>query len=308
MSKGPAAGQRLRRLLAVLPWIAERGGATLGEIGDRFGLAPGKVERELELASMCGMPPYTPDVLFSIMLTDDWVSVDAHDLLSRPLRLSAAEGFRVLAAGSALLDVPGVAADGSLGQALAKLRGILGDAVTVDLEDPPLLEALAGAAADGRTVAIEYYAVSTDEVSRRVIDPLLVHAHEGLWYVEAFDHGRGERRRFRVSRVQAVEPTGERFTPNPASVDVSSVFTPGADTTVVTLRLPPSARWVIETYPTVAVDERPDGSLDVALAVAGRPWLERLLLRVGPEATVLDPPDLAGVGAAAAARVLARYA
>ena len=48
----------------------------------------------------------------------------------------------------------------------------------------------------------------------------------------------------------------------------------------------------------------------VTLAVAGRSWLERLVLRIGPEARVVSiDPELgdADVVASAAERVLARY-
>ena len=38
--------------------------------------------------------------------------------------------------------------------------------------------------------------------------------------------------------------------------------------------------------------ERPDGTLEVVLAVSEPAWLERLLLRLGPEAEVVDPPAL----------------
>jgi predicted DNA-binding transcriptional regulator YafY len=76
---------------------------------------------------------------------------------------------------------------------------------------------------------------------------------------------------------------------------------------VATLLLPPAARWVVETYPTTSVEELPDGWLRVWLAVSGRPWLERLLLRVGPEGRVEAPAELANVGAEVARRLLARY-
>jgi hypothetical protein len=41
--------------------------------------------------------------------------------------------------------------------------------------------------------------------------------------------------------------------------------------------------------------------------VAGRAWFDHLLLQLGPDARVLDPPDLVTAGAEAARRVLARY-
>ena len=43
------------------------------------------------------------------------------------------------------------------------------------------------------------------------------------------------------------------------------------------------------------------------LAVSEPVWLERLLLRVGPEAKVVEPGDFAAAGPDAARRVLGRY-
>ena len=43
------------------------------------------------------------------------------------------------------------------------------------------------------------------------------------------------------------------------------------------------------------------------LAVSENAWLERLLLRAGPDARVVDPPESADIGPAAARRLLGRY-
>ena len=48
--------------------------------------------------------------------------------------------------------------------------------------------------------------------------------------------------------------------------------------------------------------------MDVVLAVSEPAWLERLLLGLGPDATVVAPPTSSTLGADAAARLRARYA
>lgn len=304
--RGPGAGARLRRVLAVLPWLAGRAGATYDEIAQRFGGTPAQVRRDLEILSMCGTPPYTPDVLIDLNLDDDWVSINPREQVARPLRLTQTEGFRVLAAGRALLEVEGAQRHPALASALDKLSDVLGDRVEIEVERPDHLEDLRQAAADGVTVEIEYYSLHRDEVTRRRIDPQWVHNVDGRWYVEAHDHLRGEQRRFRVSRIHRLAATDDRFDPPAAGQPPPDVFTPGADAERVTVRLPRTAEWVVETYPVEQVTERGD-QLDVTLAVAGRPWLERLLLRVGPEAAVVEPPEWTGVPAEVAGRVLARY-
>ena len=56
----PPASARLRRLLAVVAWLAQVGEATIDEVSERFSIPPDEVVRELELAACCGVPPYTP--------------------------------------------------------------------------------------------------------------------------------------------------------------------------------------------------------------------------------------------------------
>ena len=64
----------------------------------------------------------------------------------------------------------------------------------------------------------------------------------------------------------------------------------------------------MERYPVDDVTSPDaDGWVTARMAVASERWLERVLLRLGPSCEVVEPDDLRGVGAAAAARVLARY-
>lgn len=315
MSPKANPGERLRRLLAVIPWLAARGTATFEEIAERFGMDVATVEDELLLAACCGLPPYSPDQLIELVIDDDGVTANVPDYFRRPLKLTAADGFAILAAGRALLAVPGSDPAGPLGTALEKLAGAVGGAgggVAVEFDAPALLGELRDAADADERVAIEYYAASRDEMTSREIDPLVVFADRGRWYVAAYCHRALDVQTFRVDRVRSLRRTGETFDRASAGRTLSDTgeglhIRFGPDVQEVTLRLPASARWVVETYPTTAVDEIDDGTLRVRLAVTGTPWLERLLLRVGPEGRVEAPAELAGAGAEVARRLLARY-
>jgi proteasome accessory factor C len=306
----PEAGDRLRRLLAILPWLAERGRVPIREVADRFGMSPEEVVAELELAACCGLPPYTPDQLIELIVTDEEVEANLGGRLSRPLRFTAAEGFTVAASARAILAVPGADPDGALARALAKLEAALGRRaeVTVELDAPQLLDVVRRAIADRERLEITYYSASRDELTRRRIDPRAVFNAEGRWYANAWCHLAGGVRLFRVDRMEEAVPTGERFeAPAEPASRVGEAFSPGPDVDEVTLVLSPSARWVIETYPTRGVEELGDGRVRVVLAVGGHAWIERLLLRLGPDPQVLDPPELAGARRRAAAELLARY-
>ncbi|MFX8907149.1 WYL domain-containing protein, partial [Acinetobacter baumannii] len=78
-------------------------------------------------------------------------------------------------------------------------------------------------------------------------------------------------------------------------------FQPGPDDPLVVIDLRAPARWIAEQYPNEGVERRSDGTVRVTLRSAGRAWLERLLLRAGPDATVVEGDP--HVGPAAARRI-----
>lgn len=310
MSPRPRVGPRLRRVLALVPYLAANPGSTLDELAERFGVGVPELERDLEVLPFCGLPPYTPDRLIDVQIVDDRVSVRFAEYFGRPLRLSPAEGLALLAAGRTLLAVPGSDPEGPLATALAKLERVLdvGEGVRIEVAGPEFLDQLRASAQRGERLEIDYYSFGRDELTTRQIDPTGVFHAFGAWYVVAFCHRAGDERLFRLDRIHAVRETGERFElPAREGEPASEVFTPAPGDLRVTLELTPAARWVAEAYPTEEVDERPDGGVRVRLAVGEQAWLARLLLRLGPDVIAVEPAEAETVRAEAAERVLARY-
>ena len=303
------AAVRLRRLLTVIPWIVDHQGSRLDDLAARFGMRVAELERDLELVPFCGLPPYTPDRLIDCEIVDGRVFLRFAEYFGRPLRLTPAEGFALLAAGQALLAVPGADEQGSLASALGKLAGVLGggDGMAVELGPARYLEPLRAAAAGSERVEIDYYTFGRDELTTRRIDPRAVFAAAGQWYVDAFCHKAGDDRLFRVDRVRGVRPTGEHFDPSTTGGAGGSVFNPRPSDRRVTLLLNADAAWVPESYPVESVETQPDGRLRVVLVASERAWLERLLLRLGPSAEILDPAEVRAEAVEAARRLLTRY-
>jgi proteasome accessory factor BC len=310
---GPArardASSRLRRLLAIVGWLARVGEAPIAEVARRFGIPERDVVHELELAACCGLPPYSPDVLLEIVVTDETVRAFLPEELARPRRLTSAEGFALAASARTILAVPGADQGGALARALAKLEAVLGDhqGLVVDLDDPSLLGAARQAAEDGARAEIEYHSASSDETTRRIVDPLDVVSLDGHWYMDAYCHRAGGLRRFRVDRIRSLRVVGRQSGRDVRPADRSAAFVPGPGAVTVRLALAPAARWVADTVPVLDVTPGPGTTSIVTLAVGGEAWLERLLLQVGPDARILEPAELAGAAAAAARRVLRRY-
>lgn len=306
-----SADDRLRRLLALVPWVVAADGPTIEDVCTRFGLTESELIAELDLVWCCGVHPFTPDSLMEVTVEDGRVWIRYADWFDRPLRLTPEEGLALVAAGAALLAVPGADPQGPLARGLRKLADVLGIdpdgaiEITLGAVSEGVLAALRQAVADRHQVEIDYYVYGRDERTRRVVDPYAVFAAEGEWYLTAWCHLARAQRRFRVDRIRALEPLDRTFEP-PATVPAPEVFEAREEDPRVVIELAPRARWVAEQYPMQAVEELEGGRLRVTLVVAERAWLERLLLRLGPDGTVVSGAD--GVAASAAARILARYA
>lgn len=306
------ATSRMQRLLAILRYAAAApDGVPVQELCDRFGVREGQLVRELEMAMMIGGDSVNyEDMPFEIFFEDGKAFVRLFSL-DKPLRLTPVEGLALVAAAGAF--VGSEPPDSPLRRGLAKLGALLQidpeEALEVDLDvrGGPTGMLLHQAAADGRRVRFRYWTYGSDEVSDRVVEPWQVFEHQGAWYVVGHDLDRDATRRFRVDRITEVVVTDDAATATPAPADATIDL--GA-TPRATVDLPSTARWVTEAFPVIDVVELDGGALRVTLAVAGRSWLERLLLRVGPEARVVTIDESLGdpdVLADAAARILARY-
>lgn len=314
MTARPDAGQRLHRLLAVLTWLARVERAPVAELAERFGMTAEDLLADLELAACCGLPPYTPDQLMEIIVDDHEVVARLGPELAKARRLTAAEGFALAASARAILATPGADPDGALASALAKLEAAIGadGRLRIDFPEPTHLPAVREALSAGRQLHVRYFSVSSDEETERVVDPVGLHVIDGQWYLDAWCHRAGGMRRFRVDRLNSVEETGRAVEHGPDApadeqASVTAAFVPGADATVVRLAVDPEGMWVVEAVPDLGTAPLPDGRTEVRLAVASDVWFERLLLRLGPHAEVLDPPELVDAGRRAAQELLERY-
>ncbi len=320
MSPAADTATRLRRLLAILTWLAQEGEAPVDEVAARFDLTPQALVSELEMAACCGVPPYTPDQLLEIVVTEDTVATRVGTDLARPRRLSPSEGLALAASARALLAVPGSDEDGALSRALTKLERALGQTgIEVELDTPDLLDVVRGAVTAGERLAITYYSASSDQTSERTVTPRRLFASEGHWYVDAWCEVADGVRRFRVDRIATAVPVGpaapevlvDELPDLPGRDESSSVggigaFVPGPDSRRVRITADPARGWLFETIPATAHGELA-GRPVWEVYVGGDAWLERLLLRLGPDAEVVEPVADRDLAPRAARRILDRY-
>ena len=116
---------------------------------------------------------------------------------------------------------------------------------------------------------------------------------------------------FRVDRIKEMTVTDETFEPpegfDAAGVASGPLFVPSSHDVEVTLDLAPAAGWVREITPHDRADPLPDGWTRMILRTAHFEWLARLVLRLGDDVRIVDPPELAQRVRETAMGALERY-
>jgi proteasome accessory factor C len=303
-----AAGDRLRRILAVIPYLLHHGPTPVRELAARFEMPVARMRKDIWLAGCCEIGPGNTPIELYIDDDDDVVHLwlDEHHT-ARMLDLTPEESVAVVAAGRALLALPG-GEDEHLAAAVDKLEArVRTRGVVVDLASAAFVPDLRTAVAERRVVELVYYSQGRDELTERLVEPVEVKSVDGTWYLAAWCRRAGGPRLFRVDRIRDLRLLAESFAPRPDVPGVDRTFAALPDDPRVTFALGPQAGWVLEQYPHEEVVDLGDGWVRATLAISGRAWFERLVLRLGPTGHVVAPDEWVAIAREAARRVLARY-
>ncbi|MEX0790468.1 MAG: WYL domain-containing protein [Actinomycetota bacterium] len=303
---------RFRRLLLLVPYVLRNNGATVDEVSERFDITRTVLVADLNLLFMCGLPGYGPGDLIEAYIDGEQVWIRMADYFARPMRLTPAEGLMLYAGGQALAAVSGP--DPALERAMEQLSKALTpgalERVSVGLEAPEELAVVKRALESRRRLHLVYQSQSKDEVTERDVDPWALLLSEGRWYLLGYCHRVDDERIFRIDRMRSVLEL-EDAAQIPDDFDLSrydSVYFESENALTVTLDIAPRANWVCDYYPLLSQESLEDGWIRIRLKAGGVAWLERLLLRLGREARIIEPDSLREKLKATAASMARRYA
>lgn len=314
-----AVSNRLVRLLNMVPYFQANPRITRAEAAVELGVSVKQLEEDLNQLWMCGLPGYYPGDLIDFEFSGDTIEVTFSAGIDRPLRLTSPEATGLLVALRALADIPGVVDPQAARSAIAKIEAAAGSvghnsAVAAVAEPAPIesrvAAAVRAAVRDRRALAIDYYSASQDTLTSRAVDPIRVLLVGGHSYLEAWSREAEGVRLFRFDRIVDARELGEPAAPPEPVLQAppdTSLFDGDPALPVATLRVAPSALWMVEYYPVRETRELPDGSCEVVMTYASQDWMTRLVLGFGSAVRVLAPESLAQRVRAAAQTALAAY-
>ncbi len=147
---------------------------------------------------------------------------------------------------------------------------------------------------------ITYFAASSGEISKRLVNPLRLLENRGTWYMAAFDTTRKAMRLFALHRIQEYKLRNERFRP-PMDLDIDvwlkSAFQleHGDDLQIVRVRFGVRAsRYIRERkwHASQKLTEFKDGTCILEFETRNLEEVKRWVLAYGAEAEVQKPERL----------------
>jgi proteasome accessory factor C len=311
------SAERLRRLLALVPYVVARRAVGLAETAATFGMTERDLIDDLNLlwcVELKSPEPYCP---IDLSYEDGEITISQAESIARPLRLGADEASALLVALRTLAETGG--GGSAVPRLIAKIEGAAGAAaaassqVTMQIDRPNergVTATITTALHAGKRVHLRYYVPGRDEATERDVDPMRLLAVEGWTYLEGWCLRAEGVRLFRLDRVldAAVLDVAASVPETAESVDVDAgLFRPSDEDTRAEIELAPGARWVVEYYPCESVTELGEGRLRAVLRTQDTGLVRRLALRLGEDARVVSPAALADEVRAAASAALARY-
>ncbi len=303
-------GQKLRRLLFLVPYVAKHyEGVHVDDLASMLAVDRELLVKDLDLLTQVGPPDGDPGEYLLVSVEDGRVFVDLAQRLTRPLRLTPAEGCSLLL-GIRTLRQSGIAPfDDALASAEAKLLRALGrDAkeaetlatgTVVAEPDRMIAKRLKECVVAARRrvgISIDYVSASSHKAESRSVDPYGIVQHAGAWYLVGRCHKRGDTRTFRIDRMANLETTGKPFEV-PEDFDLETyrrerLYVPSADAVSVQVELDALATARIgSNWPAGKIKLHDDGTTNITVDCEGYEWITGWVLGFGEHAKIVAPPE-----------------
>ncbi|HVU34397.1 MAG TPA: WYL domain-containing protein, partial [Opitutaceae bacterium] len=197
-----------------------------------------------------------------------------------------------------------------------ELRAVSFKNVGLGRTDLAVFNALSGAVLRQEEIEFAYRKPGDAAAARRSVRPYHLANRENLWYLIAFDLERDALRTFALPRISKVVPTARKFV-KPADFSPETFFASalgvlgGRGNHLVVIRFAADAADRVrerEWHESQALEELPDGRVELRMRLGALPEVERWVLGWGAAAEVVAPRELRERVARTAQAVASQYA
>jgi proteasome accessory factor C len=296
--------QRINRILYIMSYVSQNQGVSVEELASRVGIRARQLLKELDFILLIGKPPFQPDDYVDIYVDEGRVYIEFDQMLNRPLRFTRAEAMALLMSLQLLDQEVDPETVHSLREKIqaaieksVDTTAFPTDQIAFERLAAPLSEhfaALRSAIEENRKIEIEYYSLTSDKTSGRVIRPYFLTKSLGYWYLTGFCELRQDIRTFKFERILKVVTSADVFEP-PADLDLETyrknflrLF---GKHQVEILFDPPVAPWIAEKWGS-ATRTHHDGGVVLSLSTETLEFPSRLVLSHAPFAHPLKPEEL----------------
>lgn len=299
---------KTERLFALVLLLQNRPNLSSKDLADHFGVSRRTIFRDLRTLSESGVPlTYAEGGGYEIL--------EGYQL--PPLMFTAREAATLLVGTAFTKLQPDVSLRADADEVALKIRSVLPEPIReyIDrLQDSTVIAPyirdldaaghdeqgrwyeLSEAVARQRSVFMEYYVASRDELTKRKVDPLGLVYYSDSWNLIAYDHLRRAVRNFRLDQIRKMRVLTDTFR-RPEGFDLQEYLREKGSnprTERVTLRFKPGTyRWAKRSIPAEIEEEMETAdAVEVTFYFENLDYVARWLLRYGTDVEAVAPEAL----------------
>lgn len=307
--------ESLVRWLNLVPYFTNHSDSSIMEAAQNLGVDAKELRDLMRTLTCVGVGKFHGE-LFDMEVEYQGVRILDDLGLNKPLRLTPTEASAFLLTLEALEEMPGLVDAEAVKSAAKKLRSIMDDKATAIYDslaetnphDTELRAQLADAMSRRVQVRLTYWSASRDATNVRVVDPIQIFINEDDAYLRAWQQDLGEKRTFRIDRIQELEvldtPVSAYIEPEDFNPDDPFGFSDGE---LATLLVAPEATWLAEHYDITLGAKGADGWFEATMPIGSTEWFSRFALAQADRLLIISPEKLVVTIAARRAAALELY-
>jgi predicted DNA-binding transcriptional regulator YafY len=299
-----SAAVRALRTMDMIPYILEHPGISINQLSTIFNVSKKEIEKDLQLAFMCGLPGYTPYELIDLTYEEGVVSIIDPQVLNKPRNFSSNERV-VIVLGLEILRELNL----SNSENLKKIENLKAKFLNTNRENSivvinqnlsfPFFNIINQAIYETRFLIFNYQSISKDILSNRKVLPHNLFLQNGNLYLSGYDFEAQSDRLFKADQILSCE-IGDQ-------ADLKKLNLAKQEE-IVELIISEDNSSFIERNSSIVLDQViVGGQMHIKIRASNFDWLKRAILSNAPSIKVISPKSLASDVEQMASDLIAAY-